>query len=263
MKSFIGSIIRIAALIVVASMYAATAFAFCGNGADSLLLRNYDGTIGDRYPVRMTIVISDNRIEGVYCYASQLKSIGLRGRIIDGRRFEMDEFDARGRLSGHFAGEFPEKDPRGKFGASKLQCEVMTGWWHGQGGESAKLPFYLALESETGGTLDHRYRAAGAENDALIERNAQRFCMAVKQGDKKTVASLIAYPLKVRIGKVYRRMPNAGTLIRNYDAIFTPAYVKAIAKSIPKFMFVRDQGIMLGSGEVWFGPDGKVIAVNN
>jgi hypothetical protein len=27
-------------------------------------------------------------------------------------------------------------------------------------------------------------------------------------------------------------------------------------------MFVRDQGIMLGNGEVWFGADGKVIALN-
>jgi hypothetical protein len=28
-------------------------------------------------------------------------------------------------------------------------------------------------------------------------------------------------------------------------------------------MFVRDVGAMLGSGQVWFGADGKVTALNN
>ena len=35
-------------------------------------------------------------------------------------------------------------------------------------------------------------------------------------------------------------------LVRNYDAIFTHHYVKEIAKTIPKFMLVNADGIMLG-----------------
>jgi len=43
----------------------------------------------------------------------------------------------------------------------------------------------------------------------------------------------------------------------------TPEFQKAIASAVPRNMFVRDLGIMLGGGEVWFGPDGDVIALNN
>ncbi|NTU52695.1 MAG: hypothetical protein HGA97_03140 [Chlorobiaceae bacterium] len=263
MKFCIRSVVGMMALLVFASMVTVSASAICRGDSDTVLLRNYEGTVGDKYPVRMTIIINGDRIEGVYCYASQLRSIGLRGRLIDGRRFEMDESDAGGKVTGHFEGEFTEKDPRGTFGASELQCEVMTGWWNKDGDPSNKLPFYLTLESQTGGTLEHRYSAAGADHDELIERNAQRFCAAVKQGDRKTVAALITYPVKVHIGKGDRKMKNAGMLIRNYDALFTLRYVEAITKAIPKFMFVKSEGIMLGSGEVWFGPDGKVIAINN
>lgn len=263
MRSSTGKNIGIVVLMLVVLTSVSSVFAICRGNIDSLLLRNYDGSIGDKYPVRMTIIINGDRINGVYCYASQLRSITLRGRIINSKGFEMDEFDDAGRLTGHFDGEFPEKDPRGRFGNSELQCEVMTGLWYRDGDISKYLPFYLTLESETSGTLQHRYTGAGADNDELIERNAARFCKAVKQGERKRVASLISYPLTVHIGKSYRKMQNAGVLIRNYDAIFTPSYIEAITKAIPKFMFVRDEGIMLGSGEVWFGPDGKVIAINN
>jgi hypothetical protein len=45
--------------------------------------------------------------------------------------------------------------------------------------------------------------------------------------------------------------------------VFTPKFVGAILESTPRYMFVRDQGAMLGSGWVWFGADGKVTALNN
>ena len=32
---------------------------------------------------------------------------------------------------------------------------------------------------------------------------------------------------------------------------------------MPRNMFVRDEGAMLGGGSVWFGADGKVIAFGN
>ena len=36
-----------------------------------------------------------------------------------------------------------------------------------------------------------------------------------------------------------------------------------IKSDVPRLMFARDQGVMLGGGEIWFRPDGKVIAINN
>ena len=254
---------RITTAVILSFLFAVSASGDCRGDKDSQLLRNYDGTIGDTSHVRMTITVNDHQIKGVYCYASQLMNITLRGRIFDGSRFVIDAFDSSERSIGRFDGEFPAKDPRGKFGDSELQCEVMVGSWYARDRSSEKLPFYLTLESETGGTLENRYSVAGAADDKLIDRNAQRFWEAVKRGDKYTVGTLVKYPITIYTKKGYKKIRNAESLIRNYDVIFTPDYVDAISKAIPKNMFVRDQGIMLGAGEVWFGPDGKVITLNN
>jgi hypothetical protein len=32
---------------------------------------------------------------------------------------------------------------------------------------------------------------------------------------------------------------------------------------MPRNMFVRDQGVMLGSGQAWFDARGRVVALNN
>jgi hypothetical protein len=74
---------------------------------------------------------------------------------------------------------------------------------------------------------------------------------------------LIRYPIEVHISGRRRTVGNAQELISQYDSIFSPAYRKAVADSMPRNMFARDQGIMLGRGEAWFGSDGRVIALNN
>jgi len=136
-------------------------------------LTNYDGTIGDKYRIRLTLTAAQGRLAGVYVYATQLKDIHLNGSIAAGH-LTLNELDAAGKPTGRFEGDFSSQD-----------CST----------------------------------AAGI-------RNSQE-------------------------------------LISQYDAIFTPAYRNLIADGIPHNMFVRDQGIMLGGGEAWFGPNGKVKALNN
>lgn len=168
----------------------ASAMATCkGDTTGYPWLRNYDGMIADKYRVRVTLDIRDERIAGVYFYASQLRDIQLTGRITDGLKVFIDELDAGGTVAARFEGEFSETDPRGKF-RRKLQCEVMVGYWSKVNSQE-KLPFYLSLESEIGGTLKNLYAIAGAQDDELIHRNARRFWEAVKRDDKRTVASLI------------------------------------------------------------------------
>jgi hypothetical protein len=225
-------------------------------------LRNYDGTIGDEFRARMTLVITGDKVEGVYFYATQLKDISLRGKIIDGSKIILDELDSEGNVTAQFDGEFPEQDPHNRY-KLKLQCEVIAGSWHKIGSEK-KLPFYFSNESDTGSTLSNRYSPAGVTDDELIHRNAKRFWDAVKNKDKKTVASLVKYPIRVGISNGTKRIKGPDELIANYDAIFSPAYVKAISNALPRNMFCRYNGIMLGRrGEVWFNAHGKVIALNN
>jgi hypothetical protein len=49
--------------------------------------------------------------------------------------------------------------------------------------------------------------------------------------------------------------------VKQYDTLITPSTRAAIIDDIPRYMFVRDEGIMLANGIVWFGADGKVISL--
>jgi hypothetical protein len=223
-------------------------------------LWNYDGTIGDKYRVRLTLTASQGEVSGVYFYATQMKDIRIAGRISDGH-LALSEFDTSGGITARFEGEFPDHDPHGQFKGT-LRCEVIVGSWQKEGAPE-KLPFYLSQENGNSGTLDHRYAVAGARDDTLIHQNALRFWQAIVKGDKATVASLIDYPIKVQVAGTARSVRSRQELISQYDAIFSPAYRKAVADAIPRNMFARDQGIMLGSGEAWFDSNGRVIALNN
>lgn len=225
-------------------------------------LRNYDGTIGEKYRVRMTLSIASGQVEGVYFYSTQLKDIEIKGRITDGTQIVLDELDSTGKATARFHGEFPERDPRGRYGSSKLQCEVIVGSWR-KLDSAQELPVYLSLESATASTFGNRYAAAGAQSDELVHRRARQFWDAVKRGDQVTVASLIRYPITVAVPSGAKLIRGPKELIANYKAIFSPRYREAISNALPRNMFVREQGIMLGNGEVWFGPDGKVVALNN
>jgi len=250
---------------IVAGLYFAmmpiSARAICTYSHFSGWLFNYDGTIGEKSRVRVTLTESNGELAGVYFYSTQLKDIRIRGRIVDGTRTVLEEMDSSGRITARFEGDFPGRDPRGGFGKEKLNCEVIVGSWHKIDAAQA-LPVYLSLENATSGTLTNRYAVAGAKDDALIHRRAYQFREAVTKQDKTTVASLIDYPIEVRLAGVRKTIRGPKELIAQYDAIFSNVYREAIATALPRNMFARDQGIMLGNGEVWFGANGKVIALN-
>jgi hypothetical protein len=125
------------------------------------------------------------------------------------------------------------------------------------------LPFFFASESATAGSLKHRYGAIGVRDDDVVHRGAARFWRALKAGDRNTVAAQVRYPVGVSLGGRSVRLKGPKDLLARYDELFHPAYREEILKGLPRNMFVRDQGAMLGSGSVWFGADGKVIAFGN
>jgi hypothetical protein len=223
-------------------------------------LWNYEGSIAEKYRIRVTLTATGDGVEGVYFYATQLEDIHLSGRVVEGH-MTLDELDAAGKVTARFEGQFADRDPHGRFQGA-LRCEVIVGSWR-KPGEGKELPLYLSQESGTWGSLGHRYEVAGAKDDETVHRGALRFWNAVARGDKETAAASIRYPIKVRVGAAVRSIRSRQELISNYDAIFPSAYRQAIAAALPRNMFARDQGIMLGNGQVWFGPDGRVIALNN
>lgn len=260
-------------MFILAITYSPVTAAICQGARFSL--SSYQGYIGDSYRAEMTLnsagSSSADKIEGSYFYVSSLKDIKLTGEIIDETDIRLDELNAKGEVVAHFKGHFPEYDPdpqghrpgqsfRPHF-SGKLTCEVIVGIWQ-KVGSPQKLPFIFASAGSVGGTPEHRYAVAGVSNDAKINRNAYRFWEAVKHKDKEMVASLINYPITVKLPAGRRRLLGARDLIANYDDLFSVEYRKAILNAVPHNMFANSQGVMLGDGVAWFGVNGKIIALN-
>ncbi len=158
----------------------------------------------------------------------------------------LDEVDRAKKVVARFNGTLTE------------DCSNITGHWL-KVGSSEQLPF-----SVSGSPGTRRYYAAGAIDDDLVDANASKFVLAVKNGDKKTVASMMAYPVRAQVAGKKRGFRNAGEFIASYDAIFTPAYRQAVVNSNPRDMSSSWRGIMLGeAGEVWLNDKGMVKALNN
>jgi hypothetical protein len=252
-----------ALVLLAAASQAPVAAAACVRNEPGYLW-NFDGMIAEKYPVRMTLVFSaDGKPDGVYTYRSQLRDIRLRGRIEGGKKVVLDELDAAGRVTARFEGEFPTRDPKGRYGDSELACEVIIGAWNKVGSSEPPLSFYLATDGATSGSLRHRYGAIGVRDDEVVHRGAARFWRGVKAGDRAAVAAQLRYPAAVSVDGKPRRLHAPKDLLAVYDKVFTKDFVAAILDSTPRYMFVRDEGAMLGSGWVWFGADGKVTALNN
>ncbi|MBE5253852.1 MAG: hypothetical protein QRY16_15875 [Enterobacterales bacterium endosymbiont of Blomia tropicalis] len=70
---------------------------------------------------------------------------------------------------------------------------------------------------------------------------------AVASNDKAAVASLVEYPITINKKKI----TTSSAFIKNYDNILNSNVKKAIANQKYEDLFVRDQGIMIGDGQVW------------
>ncbi len=222
---------------------------------------NYEGELAGKHRIRMSLVFGERAIEGVYFYASQLKDIRLRGRMLDGTRVVLEEFGSEGAVTGRFEAEFPASASESKFGASPLACEVIRGTWR-KSGSDAVLPVLLAMEGGTAGALSTRYAAMGVRDPETVHRKAQAFWRAVNNDERQTAAALIRYPIRINTTAGPKRYGAAAALLADYSLIFTPRFRQAIAQGLPRNMLVRSEGAMLGSGQVWFGADGRVIALN-
>jgi hypothetical protein len=75
---------------------------------------------------------------------------------------------------------------------------------------------------------------------------------AVRSDDRKAVLGLIDYPLRVNSDGGTRLYPDARAVARDYDRIFTPEVRRAVLEQRFDRLFGRDQGVMIGNGEIWF-----------
>jgi len=74
----------------------------------------------------------------------------------------------------------------------------------------------------------------------------------VRSGNRRAVIALISFPLRVNAASGAGTYRDASSVERDFDSIFTPRVKQAIARQRADKLFVRDQGAMIGDGEVWF-----------
>jgi hypothetical protein len=66
------------------------------------------------------------------------------------------------------------------------------------------------------------------------------------------VIRLIRFPLRVNVNGKSRVYRNAASVRADYDQVFTPQVRQAILSQKFNRLFGRDQGVMIGDGQVWF-----------
>lgn len=77
---------------------------------------------------------------------------------------------------------------------------------------------------------------------------------AVEAGDAATVASLAKYPLRVATSGEEHEIDGEQTFIDNYDSIMTATIKDAIIGQDFALLFVNQDGVMYGDGDVWLSP---------
>ena len=226
---------------------------------------DYRGDLNKNILIGMSLEDPHDRkkIQGVYFYRKFLQDLHLEGEFVGERDLVLRERAADGTSGGVFTLRFLDRDPRGNFGSARLDKEVLVGEWTGADGKR-RYPVYLR---QTGTTRlipgQGRYAVAGAEDDALVERNARAFLEAVLAGKRATAGRYVAYPVAFFQNGQRKTAANQAEFLRYYDAIFTRNFINRIAKGIPHHMFANAEGIMMADGAVWFDEQGKVKQLNN
>jgi len=108
--------------------------------------------------------------------------------------------------------------------------------------------------------------ARGPEFAARAKTFLAELQAAVEKNDQVVFASLVQYPVRVVNGSSRTRIPTAAQLIKRYSSIVTPAVRNAILNQSAACLFGNYQGVMIGSGEIWFEEQSngkmKIITVN-
>jgi hypothetical protein len=128
--------------------------------------------------------------------------------------------------------------------------------------------FLIALFAVPSGPAraDNPYAVAGITNPAQVTQFLVRLKQAVAADDHAAVAAMIKYPLTISSNGRDITYRNAAALSANYAWVFTPEVKAAVAAAKPDDLFVRDQGVMIGNGEIWMNEVGgsmKIITVNH
>ncbi len=222
----------------------------------------YVGLLDNSQKVMLTLAGSAaGPIRGIYFGAADLIDHKVALCLGDGRAVTFSVADENGSPRRVFVGEFVRVDPRGRFSGA-LEREVMTGVVDDRT-TGRRRSLVLTMSHAGFGTIENLYVAAGVTNDRMVDVQAQAFQKALRKHDANAVARMIRFPIAVSVDGKRTRVTSRAQFQRVYARVMTPSFTARVLAAIPHHMFSRDQGVMLGGGEVWFDARGQVIALNN
>jgi hypothetical protein len=154
------------------------------------------------------------------------------------------------------------KVPLRAVGAATL--ERMTGSWSGL---LAGLVAAAALAAEASAGIDARLDELFGEH-LPYRQFLGDLQSAVTRGPRERVASLVSYPLRTRVGGRSLTIRTPAQFVADYDRLLPPSSIAAIRHQAYAELFANANGVMIGSGEVWFSAvcasascDPKVIRI--
>ncbi len=221
----------------------------------------YRGTLGENIQIGMSLYAKAQTLQGSYFYKKHLTDIPLTGRYTAARDISLSEIDSANQPKGTFLLHFAESDSHFKT-STPLQAEVLQGKWVSADGKFS-YPVYLQTEHDCAIPGQTRYAVAGATSDDLVEKNARAFYDAVMAGNPTVAVKYVSFPATFFQSGKRVSIGNSAEFLKDYDQIFTAAFMAQIAKGIPHHMFANAQGIMLADGAVWFDAEGKAKHFNN
>jgi hypothetical protein len=124
------------------------------------------GTIDKTLNIRMELKIDSGKISGSYFYEKDKTPISLKGTMDDLGHFEIQEFDAQGKVTGTFRGEDTSIFDK-RFWPHVGQDFLMEGDWTKPGSDK-KLPFALQVDP-----VYHQGKSSGWAGDWNYTKSTQ------------------------------------------------------------------------------------------
>jgi len=122
---------------------------------------------------------------------------------------------------------------------------------------TAVLAGAMALCGATGVPQEktNPFEVAGVDDPETVYAFLGTLQKAVAADEAKEVAGLSRLPIEVSFEGARERVTSRARLEQLYPRIFSACLKRVVAAATPESLFANWQGVMLGSGAVWFGPD--------
>lgn len=114
--------------------------------------------------------------------------------------------------------------------------------------------------------LEKRLRFHGFNDVDAVRAELASLRDAAERSDKRALVGAIHYPLTLyERGLPIRRFESPEDALADFDSLFTSLVLESLMAARFRDLFVRDQGAMIGGGEVWlyqFDEGVRIKAIN-